>query len=793
MTNMLKKLCILSTAFSCLTAVYGENVKKLWDVSLKQNEINRQEWQLNGSAKVTPDGIVTESGGKVNSEAILLKDFRIPRLADGKLMRIEWEYTPLRIGKYGQDFRIENGPVVMEVMSRRPFLNVSARASFDKSNNRRYKVSCDFFEDFIVSWKINGMEQLKEPVPAWKKSSGAKPARITLSDFPKSVSRTLWHRVALYEISNIDELKIKLLCIKQIQRRQKAEFLVGINSSMDKVPLDSLKYKGKLDDVVQVWAAGRERVSFQLALIPQNRKLEKVKIHISDFLTTDGKKRLPAKIAKSHLVGYVKLQDSRITDSKYGEYWPDAIMPMRTATIAKGLTQPYWFNITVPAGTAPGIYESIIHITSANGGERLLKLQLNVRNFDLPLKNTLVTAMAVNPGGLERCYNAAKSRRMYGASDAGAHDKMYNLHAGGALEGKDFWRPFYDMLLSYRINPVSIYSDILAGGDFRVVPAMEDMDYCYERGLNAACLMCLRKLPEDSVKKQEYLAEIKKHLDKWEKFVKKRNWPGFVWYIHAFDESEIHANTPERRKRSDQTIRETISFIKKHHPWVKIETANPYVKRNAAYFDIWTPRPFRMDEFVSTKATFWMYVCCGPQKPYANLFIDYPGTDPRVLPWQMFMSQTPVKGFLYYLMNREIYPEQWAKVKLPFPFVPVRTRWLDTNGDGQLLYPGPDKEIYPSTRLACFRDGLQDYEVFVLLRDLAGKVKKLPVSATNSKLLAEAEEILRFADSPVTSWTSYSVKPQDYTEYRKHVDQLIEKILALPGISARKVLVKNSK
>ena len=125
------------------------------------------------------------------------------------------EYTPLRIGKYGQDFRIENGPLVMEVMSRRPFLNVSGRASFDQTNNRRYKVTCDFFQDYVLSWKINGMEQLKEPITCWKKST--KKPQITLADFPTSVSRTLWHRIALYQIDQIDQLKINLLCLKQIQ------------------------------------------------------------------------------------------------------------------------------------------------------------------------------------------------------------------------------------------------------------------------------------------------------------------------------------------------------------------------------------------------------------------------------------------------------------------------------------------------------------------------------------------------------------------------------------------------
>lgn len=779
---MILKYIFLFAAVLCFhTTVFCDDTVKLWDLSLKQKDIDLKEWQLNGNARVTADGIITESG-KVNSEAILLKKIPIPRLTDGKLLRVEWEYTPLRIGKYGQDFRIENGPLVMEVMSRRPYLNVSARASFDKTNNRRYRVSCDFFEDYVISWKINGMEQLKEPVPAWKKNKNE--AKITLSDFQHSVSRTVWHRVALYQISNIDKRKIDLLCLKQIQRREKADFYLGINSAMDKIPLDSLKYKGKLDDSLDVSAARRERVSFQLALIPRNKNLEQVTVKISDFQNKKGD-CLPAGIVSCHPVGYVKLQDSKITESKYGEYWPDVIMPMRPLTVVRGLTQPYWFNIAVPAKAVPGMYESIVTVSSTTGGQRSLKLRLHVRNFELPLKNKLVTALAINPGGLERCYNAAKSRRLYGRSDAAAHDKMYNLRAGGPLEDQTFWRPFYDMLLDYRVNPASIYSDILVDGEFRVVPAMEDMDYCYERGLNAACLMCLRKLPQDAAERAKYFDKIKAHLTKWEKFVKSRNWRDFVWYIHAFDESEIHANTPERRARSDKDIRDAAEFIKKHFPWVKIETANPYIKRNAKYFDIWTPRPFRMDEYIKTNATFWMYVCCGPQKPYANLFIDYPGTDPRLIPLQLFQSETPIRGFLYYLMNREIYPEQWAKVKLPFPFVPAKTRWLNTNGDGLLLYPGPDREIYPSTRLACFRDGLEDYEALTILRNTSRKLEKMPKSAARDALLCQASKLLDASNSPSKSWTTYSERPADYTAYRTKVDLLIEKILAFPGMNTK--------
>lgn len=758
-----------------LPNVYAQKVTKLWDISLKKKDINLKEWKFSKSVQITNDGILTQSS-KENSEAVLLKDIEIPKLSSGKILRIEWEYTPLRIGKYGQDFRIENGPLVMEVMSRRPFLNVSGRASFDQTNNRRYKVTCDFFQDYVLSWKINGMEQLKEPITCWKKST--KKPQITLADFPTSVSRTLWHRIALYQIDQIDQLKINLLCLKQIQRNLKADFLVGINNSMDKIPLDKLSYKGEISDTVEVFAAGNERVSFQLAVIPQNKNVEQVKISISDFLSKNNK-RLPSNIASSNLVGYVKLLDSKITESKYGQYYPDAILPLKAITVNKDLTQPYWFTIAVPAGTAPGVYESIINISTKNNGQKSLKLKLNVRNFNLPLRNSIVTALAINPGCIERCYNSKKSRQIFGNSDALAHDKMYNLSSFGPLEGNKFWRQVYDMLLSYRVNPASIYSDILAGGeDFRVVPAMEDMDYCYKNGLNAACLMCLRKLPKDVVKRKEYFAKIKKHLSKWETFVKKRNWPNFVWYIHAFDESEIHANTPELRKQSDKDIKELTSFIKKHFPWIKIETANPYVERNKECFDIWTPKTFRMDEYTKTKANFWVYICCGPQKPYANFFIDYPGTDPRVLPWQFFRSKTKIQGFLYYLMNRNILPFQWAKVKEPFPFVPVRTRWLNTNGDGLLIYPGPDKKVYPSTRLAAFRDGLQDYEAFKLLQQLSSKLKSLPNSSTKDELLNKAAKLLSFSDSPVISWTQYSSNPVDYTNYRKQVDLVIEKIIS---------------
>ena len=37
-------------------------------------------------------------------------------------------------------------------------------------------------------------------------------------------------------------------------------------------------------------------------------------------------------------------------------------------------------------------------------------------------------------------------------------------------------------------------------------------------------------------------------------------------------------------------------------------------------------------------------------------------------------------------------------------------------GNGTLVYPGPELALLPSMRLAALRDGMEDYEYFVVLR-----------------------------------------------------------------------------
>lgn len=125
----------------------------------------------------------------------------------------------------------------------------------------------------------------------------------------------------------------------------------------------------------------------------------------------------------------------------------------------------------------------------------------------------------------------------------------------------------------------------------------------------------------------------------------------------------------------------------------------------------------------------WLYVCCGPRPPYANFFIDEPGIDHRILFWQAW--QRHCTGLLYWESNywHGMIPAganepRWPDV--PWEQTKVATyREFKVNGDGFLIYPGPNWTPWPSVRLENIRDGIEDYEYLCLLREYAPQSKEL--------------------------------------------------------------------
>lgn len=133
----------------------------------------------------------------------------------------------------------------------------------------------------------------------------------------------------------------------------------------------------------------------------------------------------------------------------------------------------------------------------------------------------------------------------------------------------------------------------------------------------------------------------------------------------------------------------------------------------------------------------WWYICCGPHAPYLTEFIDHPGTELRLWPWQSW--QYGVEGILIWATT------YWTSATV-FPPPKLQNPWADPmsyttgygltpgtinywgNGDGRFLpaaagsgrkpnpVPGRPDQL---AALGNLRDGMEDYEYLWLLQQAA--------------------------------------------------------------------------
>ena len=95
------------------------------------------------------------------------------------------------------------------------------------------------------------------------------------------------------------------------------------------------------------------------------------------------------------------------------------------------------------------------------------------------------------------------------------------------------------------------------------------------------------------------------------------------------------------------------------------------------------------------------------------------------------------------------------------------------NGDGQLIYPGPDRTPLSSIRLENLRDGIEDYEYFWLLRDAVSRLKRSD-AAKHRALIAEAEKALTVDEGVVKDMTHFTDDPKTLRA-RATLAELIER------------------
>ena len=182
----------------------------------------------------------------------------------------------------------------------------------------------------------------------------------------------------------------------------------------------------------------------------------------------------------------------------------------------------------------------------------------------------------------------------------------------------------------------------------------------------------------------------------------------------------------------------------------------------------------------------------GPKSPWVTLFIDHPAVNLRMWLWMSYAWK--LRGILVWRANywnsSTLFPPDtlqnpWADpmsytVGYGVPFGQVR-HW--GNGDGRFLYPpnrdpGKDKTKYlcgpvNSVRWEILREGIEDYEYFVILDRLVSEAR---AKGADAKLVAEAEGLLSIPSTIFKSGQDYTKDPQDLLRYRDKVAAMIEKL-----------------
>jgi hypothetical protein len=155
--------------------------------------------------------------------------------------------------------------------------------------------------------------------------------------------------------------------------------------------------------------------------------------------------------------------------------------------------------------------------------------------------------------------------------------------------------------------------------------------------------------------------------------------------------------------------------------------------------------------------------------------IEWPAVDHRLLLWQTW--KYGVQGFLYWgtcVWRDNLEGEQrWPDVAWK-PATWRNDAGQPHNGDGQLIYPGPDRLPLPSIRLENLRDGIEDYEYLWLLRDAVATLKKADAEK-HKELIAEAEKALVIAAPVVQDLTHFTDDPGVLRAARATIATLIER------------------
>ena len=536
-------------------------------------------------------------------------------------------------------------------------------------------------------------------------------------------------------------LIIMLLAVQKISFAN--DYKATFCSSLEKVFIkgDHGGFSGYSDWPVKIQLAKNEHEGFQIIVKSESKQLTSVRIRANDFHDNNGHTLSSDNFSISP-VGYVHIiKPSSGLSSGYAGWWPDPILSfLSSVDIKQGEYQPFFVSVYAPKGQAAGLYSGALTIEVGNSNSQSVRVEIEIWDFTIPDKPSLPAVL-----GLYTC----------------CISKIYGEKYDNAMKEK-----YYNFLLDYKIAPDNLYS----GADYIDI---------LSRLKSSRWIGMLSLAHAPFIWDSNFDTEFNDFLDyagrRYDAFEGK----GLLdnAYIYIFD--EVGREYKSKMQQCFQRIKQKFPDIPIMTTSVHLDEMQDYpnvdyfVAMYSSYFDTYRNTILR-DARSRGKKVFW-YTSNYPSE--LNYDIENPLLNIRILMGADAAKYRP-DGYLFWAISRwTLPPSQNSHPVESGPYTVWDPQSIENfNGSGSWFYPGPDGPI-SSLRLEAYRDGVEDYEYYILLEKLIGEKQHV----ASAELIENARNILSVSSTIVanTDASSFTHAPNVFYNGRK---QVAEAILSLEGV-----------
>jgi hypothetical protein len=581
--------------------------------------------------------------------------------------------------------------------------------------------------------------------------------------------------------------------ISLIKDKDGNSFAIIPEGPMKKISSEKVSYAPSFNSRA-ISAAGNEYESFQLVFVPITGNSFKFKINNSKLVSDDGKSAISADNIEIYKVEMLKCKP---------HIYPDPLIALGKNDLYESdgkSIQPFWVTVYVPANTPKGIYHGTITFDGTVKTE--IPYSIKVRNFTLPVKPALQTAIGLSPEFIAAWTPDATPEKMEILKDKYVRCllkhrlspktyRRFSLELGGnakkVIAQNGCNAPSQEEVI--QMNKYFLHPRYILTKDGNIKIDFSEFDRQIEKylplGLNsfiagerywdANLIANYKKIAgkigdtkfrllvfdETSGKEKilylpllskEYFKAIEEVFSQWQQHVKEKGWQDMA-YLYNIDEP---APDPDIIKLAN-----TINgAIKKAAPDIPLLLTMPTRDYNGIgiycmMFD--RINYLELAQAILSGKKFWSNLTCSPHSPYANFFLYQPGIFHRMFFWQTFKYQGT--GFLYWEANYWYFDPNAGLHGKPFPL----------NLDGSLLYPGKEGPVN-SVRLENIRDGVEDYDYLALLRK-AVEDKKVP-----KEYRIKARTLIGVSNHLTASPGEFTHNPDILEKYRDEIAEILDNI-----------------